>query len=157
MNREEIVARISDIIKSIRLDLGYSQEKMAEMLGLSKKTLVQIEKQRVSASWTVVIAICALFREHTLLQTALGGDPLETIDTTVRSGVTQRKEKTLGGKVWWTEVSVMSGYILQKNNISLHYRILDDEHYRIYSSLDELEAKNRFQELISTDKQGRSL
>lgn len=62
MNREEIVALISGIIKSICLDLGYSQEKMAEMLGLSKKTLVQIEKQRVSARWTVVIAICALFR-----------------------------------------------------------------------------------------------
>lgn len=96
------------------------------------------------------------FVEHTLLQTALGGDPLEMIDTTVRSGVTQRKEKTLGGKEWWTKVSV-TGYILQKNNISLHYRILDDEHYRIYSSLDEQEAKNRFQELISTKKQGRSL
>lgn len=51
----------------------------------------------------------------------------------------------------------VTGYILQKNNISLHYRILDDEHYRIYSSLDEQEAKNRFQELISTKKQGRSL
>lgn len=46
---------------------------------------------------------------------------------------------------------------LTKNNISLHYRILDDKYYRIYSSLDEQEAVNRFQELISTDKQGRSL
>jgi len=152
MNREEIVELISGKIKSIRLDLGYSQEKMAEMLGLSKKTLVQIEKQRIVAGWTVVIAICALFREHHLLQMALGGDPLETIETTVRSGVTQRKEKTLGGKVWWTEVSGQLGYILQKNNISMHYRILDDEQYRIYSSLDEQEAKNRFQELISPYK-----
>ncbi|PFB11956.1 helix-turn-helix domain-containing protein, partial [Bacillus cereus] len=42
MNKELIIELISMKIKLIRTEKGYTQDKMAEVLGISKKTLVQI-------------------------------------------------------------------------------------------------------------------
>lgn len=77
-----------------------------------------------------------------------GNEPLEVIETVVREGIDFRKEKTLGGKIWWKEIQNKSGYVLQQNIISQHYRIIDEEHFRIYSSFDETSAKERFAEVI---------
>ncbi len=49
MNREEIIMLVSDKLRLIRTEAGYTQDKMAEIIGVSKKTLVQIEKGRVLA------------------------------------------------------------------------------------------------------------
>ncbi|CAH0344308.1 helix-turn-helix domain-containing protein [Bacillus sp. CECT 9360] len=148
MTKEEIIEIISENLKLVRVEMGYTQEKLAEMIGVSKKTLVQIEKGRIMPGWTVSIAICALFRESNVIQSSFGGDPLELLETIAREGMDYRKEKTLGGKVWWKELSREAGYILQQNIISRHFRILDGADYRIYSSLEENEAKARFEEVI---------
>ncbi|RFU62058.1 helix-turn-helix transcriptional regulator [Peribacillus glennii] len=148
MIKEEVIEIISEKIKLIRVEMGYTQDKLAEAIGVSKKTLVQIEKGRVAAGWTVTIAVCALFRESSVIQSAFGGDPLDVVETIARERMDYRKEKTLGGKVWWKELSRRSGYILQQNIVSQHYRILDDENFRIYSSLAKEEAEARFAELV---------
>ncbi|TMU88233.1 helix-turn-helix domain-containing protein [Bacillus sp. BHET2] len=149
MTKEEIILIISDKLRLIRTEAGYTQDKMASVIGLSKKTLVQIEKGRVMASWTAAIAICALFKDSETLTTSLGGEPLEVIETIAREGIDYRKEKTLGGKIWWKDVKRSEEYILQQNLFSQHYRILDAENYRIYSSFDENNAHTRFDELTS--------
>ena len=71
MDKEYVVQLISLRIRMIRLEKGYSQDKMASIMGISKKTLVQIEKERVLASWANVIAVCALFRDSEILQAVL--------------------------------------------------------------------------------------
>ncbi|MBO8177721.1 helix-turn-helix transcriptional regulator [Aeribacillus pallidus] len=152
MTRDEIILLISEKLKLIRTEANYTQDKMAEIIGISKKTLVQIEKGRIEASWTVVIAVCAIFRESTIVQNTLGGDPLEVIETVVREGIDYRKEKTLGGKVWWREIERKNGYVLQQNVISQHYRILDDENYRIYSSFSKEGAFKRLDELVLDER-----
>jgi DNA-binding XRE family transcriptional regulator len=148
MNKDEIIQNLSDKLKLVRVEMAYTQDKMAEIIGVSKKTLVQIEKGRNPAAWTVVVASCALFRESEVLQSAFGGDPLEVIETIARDGKNYRKEKTLGGKLWWKTLSKNNGFLLQQNVISQHYRILDEEDYRIYSTFEESEAKSRFEELV---------
>ncbi|OAT83033.1 transcriptional regulator [Bacillus sp. MKU004] len=147
MKKEEVITIISDKLRLIRTEAGYTQDKMANVIGISKKTLVQIEKRRVDASWTAVIAVCALFRDSETLVSSLGGEPLEVIETLAREGVDFRKEKTLGGKVWWKEIKKSHEYVLQQNLFSKHYRILDRDHYRIYSSFNEEESENRFNEI----------
>lgn len=149
MTREEIIRRVSEKMQLIRTEAGYTQDKMAEIIGLSKKTLVQIEKGRINASWSTVVTVCALFRETEMVQFLLGNDPLEVLETIAHKGMDYRKQKTLGGKVWWREMTQKNGYILQQNIISSHYRILDPEHYRIYSSFDEKQAISCFEELAS--------
>ncbi|MCP3741651.1 helix-turn-helix transcriptional regulator [Rossellomorea sp. BNER] len=149
MTKEEIILLISEKLRLIRTEANYTQDRMATVIGISKKTLVQIEKGRVIANWTTVIAVCALFHESDTVSNALGGDPLEVIETIAHDGIDYRKEKTLGGKVWWRELNQKKGYIIQRNLISQHFRILDEDYYRIYSTFDETEALARFEELFS--------
>lgn len=49
MDKEYITELISSKLRLIRAESGYTQEKMANVLGMSKKTLVQIEKGRSAA------------------------------------------------------------------------------------------------------------
>ncbi|WP_456271961.1 helix-turn-helix transcriptional regulator [Bacillus sp. AK031] len=149
MTKEELILLVSEKLKIVRTEAGYTQDRMASVIGISKKTLVQIEKGRMLASWTTVIAVCALFPHSETLVNSLGGEPLEVVEVIAREDVDYRKEKTMGGKVWWKEVNKDGGYILQQNIISHHYRILDEDYYRIYSTFDEQQAKKRMNELLA--------
>ncbi|MBN6887685.1 DNA-binding XRE family transcriptional regulator [Cytobacillus horneckiae] len=148
MTRDEIILKVSEKMRLIRTEAGYTQDKMAEIIGVSKKTLVQIEKGRAEAGWSTVVAVCALFRETETVRFLFGNEPLEVLETIAREGIDYRKEKTLGGKIWWKELKKENGFILQQNIISQHYRIIDDEHFRVYSSFDERSATDRFEEVI---------
>ncbi|MGG5253377.1 helix-turn-helix transcriptional regulator [Neobacillus sp. SM06] len=152
MNREEIIMQVSDKLRLIRTEAGYTQDKMAEIIGVSKKTLVQIEKGRVFANWATVVSICALFRETETVQFLFGNEPLEVLETVAREGIDVRKKKALGGKIFWKEISRKNGYFLQQNILSKHFRIVDDKNYRIFSSFDERNSKLRFKELTKQTK-----
>lgn len=147
MERETAIIIISEKIKLIRTEQGYTQDKMAEILGLSKKTLVQIEKGRNTANWTTIVAVCALFNQSEILNSVLGDDPVEFIKLIGLQNTESKKEKTMGGKVWWKEVSKEGDFRLQQNMISQHYRILDEENYRRFSTFNLDEAMNRLKEL----------
>lgn len=151
MDKEYVIQLISLRIRMIRLEKGYSQDKMAEILGISKKTLVQIEKERIQAGWTIVIAVCALFRDSEILQSVLGDEPLEVIETIAHDGVDRPKDKSMGGRVWWKDIKSKGNFRLQQNVISQHYRILDDKNYRWFSSFDEEETNIRLNELFKTE------
>lgn len=152
MTKDEIIERVSEKLRLIRLESDYSQDKMAEIIGLSKKTLVQIEKGRVKANWSTVVSVCALFRESETIRYLFGGEPLEVLETVVKEDIDIRKEKTLGGKVWWRELDRKAGFILQQNIISQHFRILDMENFRVFSSFKEESALIRFQEIVNSKK-----
>lgn len=147
MTREEIIVMVSEKLRLIRTEAGYTQDKMADIVGVSKKTLVQIEKGRVLANWSTVVSICALFRETETVQFLFGNEPLEVLETVAREGIDYRKNKTLGGRIWWRIVSRKNGFILQQNILSKHFRILDEGNFRIFSSFDEKLSRQRFKEL----------
>lgn len=149
MNRERVITLISEKMRLIRLEKRYSQDKMANIIGISKKTLVQIEKGRTEAGWTTVIAICALFEESEILQSVLGDAPLEVIETIAHDRIDRPKDKSMGGKIWWKEIERNSTFLLQQNVISQHYRILDENKVRWFSSFEEEEARIRLYELAN--------
>ena len=120
---------------------------MSEILGISKKTLVQIEKGRIEASWSVTVTLCALFRDSEIVQNTLGGDPLDILQIVAHQSYDTPKELTLGGKIWWTEIHRLGSFRLQKNLVSDHYRILDESNRRWFSTFDENEAKIKLEEL----------
>lgn len=151
MNKHDAISLLTAKMKLIRTEKGYTQDKMSEILGISKKTLVQIEKGRASAGWTVTVAVCALFKDSDILKSTFGDDPLEVIETLAHDQIDRPKEKTLGGKVWWKQVKQEGPFRLQQNVISQHYRILDDSDHRWYSSFDEADAETRFSELTKTE------
>jgi DNA-binding XRE family transcriptional regulator len=147
MKKEDVIVLLWPKVKLVRTEKGYTQDKMSEVLGISKKTLVQIEKDRLQPGWTLIAAMCAIFRQSEILRAALGGDPVDVIEVVSHTNVTSLKEKTWGGHVWWRELKKAGSYRLQQNLISQHYRILNSEDYRVYSSFDEAEAEERFKEL----------
>ncbi|WP_327063169.1 helix-turn-helix transcriptional regulator [Jeotgalibacillus soli] len=143
---------IAGKMKLIRTEANYTQDRMAHVIGVSKKTLVQIEKGRVLPNWTTVVTVCALFREQEILMNLVGGDALEIAELLAREEIDHRKEKTLGGKIWWAEIKIESDIKLQRNLISKHFRIIDDEQYRLFSTFNEQEAKARFDELVQLQR-----
>ncbi|RHW37692.1 XRE family transcriptional regulator [Lysinibacillus yapensis] len=136
-------------MKLVRTEQDLSQDKMAEMLGISKKTLVQIEKGRITANWTTVVAFCTLFNQSELLYSVLGDEPIYLVRLIANKSESTPKEKTMGGVFWWKEVIAKGDFRLQQNLISNHYRILDENNYRWYSSFEKDEAIKRLDELSS--------
>ncbi|TDL78641.1 helix-turn-helix transcriptional regulator [Peribacillus frigoritolerans] len=147
MKKHELTATLSKKMLLIRTESRYTQEEMAEVLGLSKKTLVQIEKGRQEASWSTIVALCALFRHSSVLQQTTGGDPLDILQLLAHQKMETRKEKTLGGKIWWKDIHQIEGFKLQQNIISFHFRIIDEYDYRWCSSFDRTEMEKKLSEL----------
>ena len=87
MDRQSFTDLIQTKFKMVRIEAGYTQDTMAQTIGLSKKTLVQIEKERVLPNWTTCVSICALFRDSDVLNSTFGCDPLEIVQTISRNHV----------------------------------------------------------------------
>lgn len=147
MTREEFVNMVDEKLKLIRNEKGYTQDRMAEVLGISKKTLVQAEKRRSSLGWAHAVALCTIFKDSEVLQMTFGGDPQDIILTLAFNGYERSYSKTMGGKLWWKEITTSGIYKVQKNIISQHYRILDKEDRRILSSFEEDYIYERLKEL----------
>lgn len=145
MNREQLITLVSEKLKLIRTEKAFTQDQMSDLLGLSKKTLVQIEKGRILAGWTTTVTVCTLCRDSTILQHELGGDPLEVVDLIANNGTLRPKEKTMGGYIWWKNIQEYGGFRLQQNVISQHYRILDSNNFRLISTFDEQIAKQAWE------------
>jgi DNA-binding XRE family transcriptional regulator len=99
-------------------------------LGISKKTLVEIEKSRKSLGWTVSVTLASIFSDSTILRDAIGGDVSDIIIALAFKDIEVDYPKTWGGKVWWKTISEKKCYRIQQNLFSRHYRLLDQENRR---------------------------
>ncbi|WP_404452880.1 helix-turn-helix domain-containing protein [Virgibacillus necropolis] len=81
MDQVNVIDKLSSKVKLVRVEYDYTQDQMAAVLGISKKTLVQIEKSRIKANWTTIVALCALFRSSEIIQNVIGEDVIECIET----------------------------------------------------------------------------
>lgn len=147
MEKDEFIRLISEKMKLVRTEQGFSQDKMADIIGISKKTLVQIEKGRADANWTTTVAFCALFNHSELLSSVIGDHPISFVQLIANNSDGTTGEKTMGGKFWWKEIAVKGKFRLQQNYVSNHYRILDEDDYRWFSSFEKEEAIRRLDEL----------
>jgi len=150
MNREDFVREMDRQVKLVRTEYGFTQDVMARVLGISKKTLVEIEKGRSSLGWMGAVAFAVLFSESRVLSGLLGG---EASDMILALGFQDTKPvfpKTMGGKVWWRTVESRGEYRIQQNIISQHYRALDGENGRVCSSFDLAEIRQLLDALKQT-------
>ena len=155
MTREAFTQTLNKKFKLIRTEFNYSQDKMSEILGISKKTIVQIEKGRSSLGWMGAVAICSIFSQSEIIAMTFGGQPNDIIISLSFNGEEREYHRTMGGKVWWNDIDKTEKYKLQKNIISQHYRILDSNDCRISSSFDYEYIKSKLRELnenIKTNK-----
>ncbi|WP_054753199.1 helix-turn-helix transcriptional regulator [Piscibacillus salipiscarius] len=76
MNEQELVKVLSSKIKLVRSEFKYNQDEMASILGISKKTIVQIEKDRQLASWPVIVTFASIFRDSSIIQQEFGEEDI---------------------------------------------------------------------------------
>lgn len=147
MTRETFIAEMNRQVKLVRTEYGFTQDVMARVLGISKKTLVEIEKGRSSLGWTGAVALCTVFSGSQVLSGLLGGEAGDMIRALAFQNLKPVYPKTMGGKIWWRFVETVGPYTIQQNLISQHYRALDREDGRVCSSFDLEEIRARLEEL----------
>ena len=147
MTREEFVKEMDGQLKLVRTEYDFTQERMAKILGLSKKTLVEIEKGRASLGWMGAVAFSALFADSRVLDGVLGGEAGDMVRTLAFADTKPVYPRTMGGKVWWRTVEQQGQYRIQQNIISQHYRALDRQDGRVCSSFDPDAIRTYLKEL----------
>ena len=136
MNREEFLASMSELLKLVRTEYGLTQEVMAAILGMSRKSLVECEKRRRTLCWPEAAAIAIIFMDSKVLNDAFGGAVDEVVRALAFENIDVKYPSTMGGRMWWREIEKSGGYRIQQNVISGHYRILDATDARLKSSFD---------------------
>lgn len=152
MEKKEFVKLMDEKLKLIRTEYGLTQDKMAIILGISKKTLIEVEKNRKSLGWTGSVALASIFSDSTILHDAIGGDMSGIIIALAFKDVDVNYPKTWGGKVWWKTISENKGYRIQQNLFSRHYRLLNHENHRIYASFNIEETEEVMNKILSPDR-----
>ncbi len=140
MTRAEFVAGVDGLEKLVRTEFDLTQEKMALLMGLSKKTLVEIEKGRSSLGWMGAVTLCTLFSDSQILQNQFGGELSDMLKALAFEGLPHMPRPTMGGRVWWQNVRQENGFCIQQNIVSKHYRILNEQNGRLFSSFDRAEV-----------------
>ena len=153
MERAEFISIMNSKIKLIRTEFDLTQEKMADAVGISKKTRVEIEKGRNSLSWSAAVAAAVIFADSSILADAFGGETSDLVKVIALNGLDAKlPDKTMGGRIWWQDIKESKGYRIQQNIISRHYRILDAEDRRFFSTFDQKEVEEKLKELTAGSK-----
>ena len=134
MKKQHFVSLMDEKLKLVRTEYRLTQASMATILGISKKTLVEIEKGRRSLGWTGAVALSAIFSDSSVLQDSFGGELSDMVIAMAFEDLPVHYPKTLGGKIWWKTIKAEEGYKVQQNIISQHYRLLDERNQRIHAS-----------------------
>lgn len=118
---------------------------MAHELGISKKTLVGIEKGRSSLGWTGSAALCLLFGDSKTLRRGLACDParaaaalrLHSPPAGVRvDTVAASPPPGEGSSPLWRAVGQLGRFRAEQNVIFEHYRLVDGSGRRVFASFD---------------------
>ena len=136
MTKEQFIQEMDRTVKLVRTEYVFTQEAMAKALGLSKKTLVEIEKGRSSLGWMGAVAFSSIFSGSQVLSGLLGGEAEDLVLALAFEDLKPVYPKTMGGKVWWRTVEVIGTFRIQQNILSQHYRALDKENGRVCSSFE---------------------
>lgn len=142
MNRREFIALCDNHVMHVRNEFSYSQTTMAHALGISKKTLVDIEKQRRSLGWSGAVALVALFPDSQHLSKAFATDTPLTLARSLMLDEQHEPGRVTHGGGWWTHIEGNDFCTIEQNVVSQHYRLVDAGRRRIASSLsyDEIHA-----------------
>lgn len=147
MDRKEFIQEMDLHLKLVRTEFGYTQDMMASILGVSKKTLVEIEKGRSSLGWMGAVAFVTLFSDSRILSSLLGGEASDMVKALAFEGKKPYFFPTMGGRVWWRTVERTDKWRIQQNIISNHYRALDKNDRRICFGFDFERIRTRCIEL----------
>ncbi|MCB2290831.1 helix-turn-helix transcriptional regulator [Clostridium sp. CS001] len=80
ITRDELIEKVSKTFIDLRKESKLRQEDMANILGISKNTIVNVENSGKHYNWSVVMCIVLLFSSTSAIKNILGeGIAIETI------------------------------------------------------------------------------
>lgn len=81
IERKELIGKISARSKSLRREVNLKQDELATILGISKNTIVNVEREDEKYySWPVVMSIIILFAHTDVIKEVLGEEsPIEIV------------------------------------------------------------------------------
>ena len=62
VKKDELLAKMSENLKVLRNKLGLTQGELAQRIGISRQTLVNIENKNRTMSWNTFVALLTVFR-----------------------------------------------------------------------------------------------
>lgn len=136
MDRDEFIAICNSKLKFVRTEFSFSQEKMALMIGISKKTLVEIEKGRSSLGWSGSVVLCSVFSISEILNDTFSADPLELMRNIAFENSEPNYKQANTYRIWWQPVIQNDDYLIEQNIVSQHYRLLSKDNKVIASSFN---------------------
>ena len=63
INKEELTKKMSENLMVFRNKLRLKQSELAEKVGISRQTLLEIEKGKRAMQWNIFLALLSVFRE----------------------------------------------------------------------------------------------
>lgn len=107
--RKELIIRVSSKSKELRKELRLNQDEFAQILGISKNTVVNIENENDVKvyNWSVVMSIIILFSNTEIIKELLGDEsPIEVV--TKCAFVNSNKSSLLTGTLIGLSSSIAS-------------------------------------------------
>lgn len=62
--RDEIITNMAENLPLLRMKSGFTQEKLAEMIGISRQTLIAIENKKRQMPWNTFLACLLVFNQN---------------------------------------------------------------------------------------------
>ena len=121
MTRESFIALCDRKEKLVRNELGYSQEKMSSLLGVSKKTLVEIEKWRSSLGWQGAVTLCTLFQNTREITLTFGSDIAALLQAMTADAAYLPKVESPYAS--WIPILQIEDHFIEQNTASQLYRL----------------------------------
>lgn len=64
INKDELMAKMAENLMVLRNKLRLKQAELASKVGISRQTLLEIEKGKRCMSWNTFVALLSVFREN---------------------------------------------------------------------------------------------
>ena len=134
-DRESFIATCDSKLRLVRTEANLTQEQMAYSVGISKKTLVDIEKGRRSLGWSGAVAMCVVFSGSGVISSVFGESPIDMIPGLALTG-TPGSTAAPATNPWWEVVADNGEMRIEQNVVSQHYRLMARDNTKIAASFD---------------------
>jgi len=134
-DRDSFITTCDSKLRLVRTEADLTQEQMAHAIGISKKTLVDIEKGRRSLGWSGSVALCVVFSRSNVISSAFGESPVDMIPGLALTD-TPAPAASPTTNPWWEVVADNGEYRIEQNVVSQHYRLMARDNTKIAASFD---------------------
>ena len=95
INRKELAVKMADNMPMLRMKLGITQEEIAEIIGVSRHTIISIENKKRPMTWNTYLSLVLVFSGNpdTMLLMKVMGVVTDDLESLISPKKKEKKEK----------------------------------------------------------------